>query len=146
MHIPFTLWMNFMYVQTICITDLYDCKSLHCHNFVCLCTSDMFHILLSCDSLRYLWNERMNEWMNEWKNECMYVCIRIYVCMYYVSMYECVCMNVCLYALPSHFNVSTSTKQPSLQCNFQPRKQVKINRSHVRTVHGMLQCCHIVLC
>ena len=25
MHTPFTLWMNFLHVQMICITDLYDC-------------------------------------------------------------------------------------------------------------------------
>jgi len=25
MHTPFTLWMNFLHVQTICIAGLYDC-------------------------------------------------------------------------------------------------------------------------
>jgi len=25
MHTPFTLWMNFLHMQTICITNLYDC-------------------------------------------------------------------------------------------------------------------------
>ena len=25
MHTPFTLWMNFLHVQMICIADLYDC-------------------------------------------------------------------------------------------------------------------------
>jgi len=24
MHTPFTLWMNFLHVEMICITDLYD--------------------------------------------------------------------------------------------------------------------------
>ena len=69
----------------------------------------------------------------------MYMYERMYIHTY-------VCMYVCTHVLPSHFNVSTTTKPPSLQCNFRSRKQVKISGSHVRTVQGMLQCCHIVLC
>ena len=60
MHTPFTLRMNFLHVQTICVTDLYDCVNSYTviifyvlYAFVCF---DMFHILLSGDSLRDLWN------------------------------------------------------------------------------------------
>jgi len=35
-HTPFTLWMKFLHVQMICITDLHDCQFLHCNNFICL--------------------------------------------------------------------------------------------------------------
>ena len=56
-----------------CTDDMYYwpiwlCKILHCNNFVCLYAYEMFHILLSCDSLRDLWKV------------CTYVCI-------YVRMY-----------------------------------------------------------
>ena len=57
---PFTLRMNFSNVQMICIADIYDCvnvyNTLHCNVFICLYVYDMFHILLSWDSLRDLWN------------------------------------------------------------------------------------------
>jgi len=53
---------------------------------------DMFHILLSGDSLRDLWSAYMYI--------CMYVCIYVfmYVCKY-VCMYVCVylCMYICMY-------------------------------------------------
>jgi len=35
MHTPLTLWMNFLHVQMICITDLYDCNFSHCNNVIC---------------------------------------------------------------------------------------------------------------
>jgi len=60
MHTPFTLWMNFLHAQMICIADLCDCKFSHCNNFAYLVCFrmffDMFHILLSGDSLRDLCN------------------------------------------------------------------------------------------
>jgi len=77
MHTPFTLWMNFSHVQMTCITDLYDyVLSYNLIFYICLYVYDMFHILLSCDSLKDLWN--------------VYMYVRMYVFMY-------VCMNVCTY-------------------------------------------------
>jgi len=35
------------------------CKSLHCNNLICFLCLYMFHILLSYDSLRDLWNVYM---------------------------------------------------------------------------------------
>ena len=69
------------------------CKSTHCSIFTCLNVYHMFHILLSCNSLRdprnvcmneWMMDEWMHEWMNEWMNEWMYVCMYVYmyVCMY----------------------------------------------------------------
>ena len=56
-HIPFTLWMNFLHVQMICISDLHDCvNSYTVITLYVLYAFDMFHILLSGDSLRDLWN------------------------------------------------------------------------------------------
>ena len=83
MHTPFTLWMNFLHVQMICIADLHDCVNSHTNNFICLVCFcmffDMFHILLSVDSLRDPWN--------------VCLCIYIYI---YICVFVCVC--VCLYA------------------------------------------------
>jgi hypothetical protein len=60
MHTPFTLWMNFSHVQMTCITDLYECIifiiSCTVIFYICSCVYDVFHILLSCDSLKDLWN------------------------------------------------------------------------------------------
>jgi len=42
--------------------------------------------------------------------------------------------------------VSSITRAPSLHCWFQLREQVAISWSQGRTVWGMLQCCHLVLC
>ena len=59
MHTPFTLWMNFLHIQMICITDLYDRVNSHTVIilYILFCMFfDMFHILLSGDSLRDLWN------------------------------------------------------------------------------------------
>ena len=76
MQTPFTLWMNFLHVQMICITDLYDCVNsytviiLSC---MLLYVLDTFHIVLSGDSLRDLRNVYI----------CMYVCM--YVCMQHIS-------------------------------------------------------------
>jgi hypothetical protein len=58
MHTPFTLWMNFLHVQMICITDLYDCVNPY-YTVMFLYVYDMFHILLSCDSLGDPWNVYM---------------------------------------------------------------------------------------
>ena len=75
--------MNCLHVQMIYITELYDCVNSYTvinlyvlYTFVCF---DMFHILLSGDSLRNLWN----------------VHIYIYVCMY-VCVYVCMCVCVCI--------------------------------------------------
>jgi hypothetical protein len=46
----------------------------------------------------------------------------------------------------TRIDVSNVTQAPSLQCWFQSTEQVKISWSHVKTVWGMLYCCHIVLC
>ena len=72
MHIPFTLWTNSLLLQMICITDLYDCVNFHTviilyFLFTFVCVFDMFHILLSVDSLGDLWNV------------CMYVCMYVKV-------------------------------------------------------------------
>ena len=52
MHILFTQWMNFFAraYDTYCA---YDCVNPYAAIF--LCVYDMFHILLSCDSLKNLW-------------------------------------------------------------------------------------------
>jgi hypothetical protein len=82
MHTPFTLWMIFLHVQMICIADLHDCVNSHTNNFICLVCFcmffDMFHILLSVDSLRDPWNV------------CVCVCVCIYIC-----VCVCVCVFVC---------------------------------------------------
>jgi len=75
--------MNFLHVQTTCTTDLYDCVNSYTVIILyVLYTFDMFHILLSGDSLTDLWNVYI------------YVYVCIYVCMY-VSMY--VFTYVCMY-------------------------------------------------
>ena len=91
MHTSFTLWVNFLHVLMLCITDLYDCVNpysviflyfcmfMTCSTSYCLVTTSGFH-------------------------ECMYV--RMYVCMYscmYVYMY--ICMNVCMYIVTYSHNV-----------------------------------------
>jgi len=68
MHTPFTLWMNFLHIQMICTTDLYDCVNSYTVIILyVLYAFDMFHILLSADSLRDLWYV------------CMYACMKICV-------------------------------------------------------------------
>jgi isoprenylcysteine carboxyl methyltransferase (ICMT) family protein YpbQ len=60
MHTHFTLWINLLYVEMICISDLYD--SYDCVNsyiIIILYVFDLLYILLSGDSLRDLWNVRM---------------------------------------------------------------------------------------
>jgi len=64
MHTPFTLWMNFLHIQMMCIIDLFDCVNSHTviilYVLFCFCMFfDMFYILLSGDSLRDLWNVHM---------------------------------------------------------------------------------------
>jgi hypothetical protein len=54
MHTAFSVWMNFLHVQMTCIADLHDCVNLY--TVIFLYVYDMFHILLSYDSLRDLWN------------------------------------------------------------------------------------------
>ena len=86
MHTPFTLWMNFLHVLMICITELYDCVTPYSVIFLYVC---MF-ILLSYDSLR------------DPRNVCtyvhMYVCtyVHMYVCTYVCTMYICM-YYVCMY-------------------------------------------------
>ena len=61
---------EFLHVQVICITDLYDCVNSYTVIYmscILLYVFDMFHILLSGDSLRDLWNVYMYV--------CMHVCI-----------------------------------------------------------------------
>jgi len=52
--------MNFSYVQMTCIPNLYECVNvhdiLHCNVSYMFYVYDMFHILLSCDSLKDLRN------------------------------------------------------------------------------------------
>ena len=60
MHTSFTLWMHFLHVQMICITELYDCVISYIVIILyVLYDFNMFHILLSGDSLRDLWNVYM---------------------------------------------------------------------------------------
>ena len=60
MHTPFTVWMNVLHVQTICITDLYDCVNLYTVMILyVLYAFDMFHTLMFNDRLRDLWNVYM---------------------------------------------------------------------------------------
>ena len=66
MHSPFTLWMNFLHVEMMCITDLHDCVISYTIILYALYAFDIFHILLSGDSLRDLWN------------------IYIYICVYHL--------------------------------------------------------------
>ena len=57
MHTPFTLWMNFLHVQIICIADLSDCVDSYTLMILyVLYDLDMFYVLLFGDSLRDLWN------------------------------------------------------------------------------------------
>jgi len=58
--------MNFLHVNMLCITDLYDCVISYTViiSYV-LYAFDIFHILLSGDSLRDLWNL------------CIYVCMYV---------------------------------------------------------------------
>ena len=61
MHTHFTLWMNFLHARTIYITDLYDYVNPYTVIILyVLYAFDMFHILLSGDSLRDLWTVYMH--------------------------------------------------------------------------------------
>ena len=54
-----------LHVHMICITDLYDCV-VNPYTVIILYVLyayDMFYILLSCDSLRDLWNVYMYVYM-----------------------------------------------------------------------------------
>jgi len=65
-YTSFTLWMNFLRVQMICITDLYACVNSYTVIILyILYAFDTFHILSSGDSLRDLWNVY---------TVCIYVC------------------------------------------------------------------------
>ena len=60
MHTAFTLWMNFLHVQMICIAELHECvNSYTVITSYVLYAFDMFHNLLSGNSLRDLWNVYM---------------------------------------------------------------------------------------
>ena len=64
MHTPFTLWMNFLHVQMICITDLYDCVNPYtviflyvcmfttCSTSYCLVTASRIHGMYVCMYVR----------------------------------------------------------------------------------------------
>jgi len=57
MHNPFTLWMNILHAQMICNTGLHGCVIPYIVIILyVLYAFDMFHILMSGDSLRVLWN------------------------------------------------------------------------------------------
>jgi len=59
MQTPFTVRMNFLHVQVICIANLYDCCKCIFYTvlFLYICMFyDMFHILLSSDTLMDPWN------------------------------------------------------------------------------------------
>jgi len=61
----------------LCITDLYDCVNPYTVIILyVLYAYDMFHILLSCDSLRDLWNVYMY----------VYMYVGIYVCITIIHM------------------------------------------------------------
>ena len=62
--------MNFLHVQMICITDLYDCKFLHCNNFICLVCFCMF---LTCSTSYCLVTVSGVYGMHI----CMYVCVYV---------------------------------------------------------------------
>jgi hypothetical protein len=59
-HTAFRMWMNYMRVQMIHISHLHDCVNSYCAIIFMSCMLlyffDMFHVLLSGDSLRGLWN------------------------------------------------------------------------------------------
>ena len=81
MHTPFTLWMNFLHVQMICITDLYDCVNSYTvivvyvlYAFVC-----SWHVPHTI-----VW------WQPQGSMKCINVCM--YVCMF-VCMYVFFCPN-----------------------------------------------------
>jgi len=66
-YTPFTRWMNFLHVQTTCVTDLYDCVNPYTVIILCvLYVFDMFHILLSGDRLKDL--------------RCLCECVCVCVC------------------------------------------------------------------
>jgi len=57
---------------------------------------DMFHILLSGDSLRDLWNAYMYVCVYVYMCVCVYVCMYVYVCVC-VCVCMCICVCVCVY-------------------------------------------------
>ena len=57
MHNPFSLWMNFLHAQMMCNTDLHGCVITYIVIILyVLYAFDIFHILMSGDSLSDLWN------------------------------------------------------------------------------------------
>jgi len=67
---PFTLWMNFLHVQMICIAGLHDC--VNSYTVIILCLWNVPHTIV--------W------WQPQGSMECVCVCIYIYIYIYiYVS-------------------------------------------------------------
>ena len=100
MHTPFTLWMNFSHVQMLGIANLYDyCKCIfYTVLFLYICMFyDMFHILLSCDSLLdprnvyciVLYRNRNGISFSQWRKKS----IKFYVLIYLYSYMYTVCEN-----------------------------------------------------
>jgi hypothetical protein len=56
--------------------------------YICFICYDVFHILLSWDSL---WIHEINEWMNEYMCVCVCVRARVRAC-----ARACVCVYVCM--------------------------------------------------
>jgi len=97
MHTPFTLWMNFLHVQMICITDLYECANSHTVTMLCLfcfCMFfDMFHILLSGDSFRDPWNVYIYLYTNTHICVCVFVCMYAETCRSLIFVMDCILLG-----------------------------------------------------
>ena len=76
MHTPFTLWMNFLHVQMICITDLYDCVNPYTVIILCFVCFCMF---LTCSA-----------------SCCLVTASGI--CGIYICVCVCACVRVCVRA------------------------------------------------
>jgi len=58
MHTPFTLWVNFLHVQMICIADLYDCVNSYTviilyvlYAFVCFLKCSISYCLVTASGI-----------------------------------------------------------------------------------------------
>jgi len=88
-HTPFTLWMNFLHVQMICITELCDCVNSYTviilyvlFTFVCFLTRSTSYCLVTASGIygMYICMYLVCMYI------CMYVCLRTYVCRCLVCM------------------------------------------------------------
>jgi len=75
MHTTFTLWMDFLHVEMICITDLYDCVNSY--------SAIILYVLFAFLCFWHVphptaWRQPQRSM--EWTNKCMYV-LHTYVCM-----------------------------------------------------------------